>query len=85
MSRFRFCLWEWQAERIGEQFILGPGPPAEAPEPADGKRRLIWERGWSPGSVMTTDPSSLQEGHSRTGGPVSCGDCPVVRDSEYSD
>ena len=38
---FPFLPTGWQAERIGEQFILGPGPPVKPPKPADGKRRLI--------------------------------------------
>ena len=35
---------------------------------------------------MTINPGSLLlGGHSRTGSPVSCGDCPVVRDGESTD
>ena len=72
-----------QAEHIGDQFILGPGPPASPQGQQMGNADRSGERGWSRGSVMTTDPTPCcWEGHSKTGGPVSCGDCPVVRDSD---
>ena len=59
----------------------------KAQGPADGKRRLI--RGERLVIRISNDyrPRLLVvgEGHSGTGGPVLCGDCPVRRISEYSD
>ena len=73
----------WQAHRIGDQFILGPGPQAGPQSQQMGNADWSGERGWSPGSVMTTNPSFMLLGRTlSTGSPVSCGDCPVVRDGE---
>ena len=44
----------WQADRIGDEFILRPGPTGPPSQQAGNV-----ERGWSPGSVMTMNPSSL--------------------------
>ena len=48
----------WQAERVGDQFILGPGSPAGPKSQQTGNDDLSGERVWSPGSVMTTDPNA---------------------------
>ena len=65
----------------------GTGSPSEAPEPADGKRRLIRGEGLVARISDDYRPQLpvVEKDMSKTGGPVSCGDCPVVRDSEYSD
>ena len=55
---FPFLPVGWQADRIGDDFYFGTGTNGGL-KPAGGKRRLIRERGWSPGSAMTMNPSSL--------------------------
>ena len=79
---FPFLPRGWQAELIGDQFILGPGSPSKPPGPADTKRRLI--RGEGLVARISNDyiPQLPVVGHSRTGGPVSCGGCPDGRNSK---
>ena len=67
---FPFLPTGWQAERIGEQFILGPSHPARPQNQQMGNADCSGERCWSPGSEMTTDPNSLH-GLTSAGGRMS--------------
>ena len=55
---FPFLPLGWQTERVGDQFILGPGSPAGPKDHETGNDDWSGERGWSPGSIMSTDPHS---------------------------
>ena len=71
-------------EHIGDQFILGLGPPASPQGQQMGNARLIRGEGLVTriSNDYRTQLPVVGKDILRTGGPVSCGDCPVVRDSE---
>ena len=54
---FPFLPIGWRAERVGDQFILGPGSPAGPEDHEMGNDDWSGERGWSPGPAMPTDPN----------------------------
>ena len=75
---FRFLPIGWVVEHNENMFILGPGPPSSPRSHQTGNDDWSGERGWSPGSAMSTDPTPNDyEAHSGTGGPIFCGDCSV--------
>ena len=55
---FPFLPIGWVAERNENTFILGPGPPSSPRSHQTGNDDWSGERGWSPGSAMSTDPNS---------------------------
>ena len=55
---FQFLPIGWRAERVGDQFILGPGSPAGPEDHEMGNDDWSGERGRSPGPAMPTDPNS---------------------------
>ena len=63
---FPFLPLEWRADRIDDEFILRPGPTGPPCQQA-GNVNWSGERGWSPGSVMTMNPSSLLLGRTFLG------------------
>ena len=60
----------------------GTRASSDAPEPADGKRRLIRGEGLV---IRISNDYEPQLPHSGTGGPMLCGDCPVVRNDGSTD
>ena len=54
---FQFLPMGWRAERVGDQFILGPGSPAGPEDHEMGNGDWFGERGWPPGPAMPTDPN----------------------------
>ena len=55
---FPFLPIGWVAERNENTFILGTGPPSSTRSHQTGNDDWSGERGWSPGSAMSTDPNS---------------------------
>ena len=55
---FPFLPIGWVAESNENTFILGPGPPSSPRSHKTGNDDWSGERGWSPGSAMSTDPNS---------------------------
>ena len=55
---FPFLPIGWVAERNENMFILGLGPPLSPRSHQRGNDDWSGERGWSPGSAMSTDPDS---------------------------
>ena len=55
---FPFLPIGWRADRVGDEFILGQGPPVGPEDHEMGNDDWSGERGWSPGPAMPTDPNS---------------------------
>ena len=55
---FPFLPIGWWAERVGDEFILGPGSPVGSEDHEMGNDDWSGEWGWSPGPAMPTDPNS---------------------------
>ena len=75
---FPFLPPGWQADRIGASSSSGlvhsgTGASSRAPKPADGKRRLIRGEGLV---------ARISDDYRPQLSPMSCGDCPGVRDGE---
>ena len=66
---FPFLPIGWRAERVGDEFILGPGGPVGPEDHEMGNDDWSGERGWSPGPAMPTDPNSCHLGTSRLENP----------------
>ena len=59
---FPFLPIGWRAERVGDEFILGPRSPVGPEDHEMGNDDWSGERGWSPGPAMPTDPNSQRLG-----------------------
>ena len=55
---FPFLPIGWVVERNENMFSLGPGPQTSPRSDQTGNDDWSGERGWSPGSAMSTDPNS---------------------------